>query len=136
MALGLAGAWWFQFAAYRSPLSPAGLHLVKQLLQALYQRKAPLHYHGVCHIASPVFSTNCQHCEWTGEIALQARMKTTGKADIVSEGCSACICLVVMISPVLCLLNILHFILSLSGGNLFMNRWLHCKTSMIAELLK
>ena len=45
-------------------------------------------------------------------------------------------CLLVVISPVLCLLNILPFILSLNGGNLFMNRWLHCKTSMIAELLK
>ena len=87
MALGLAGAWWLQFAAYRSPLSAAGPHLVKQLLRALYRRKAPLHYHGVCHIAFPVFSTNCQHCEWTGEMALQARMKTTGRADVVSEGC-------------------------------------------------
>ena len=88
MALGLAGkALVVSVCCYGSHLSPAGPHLVKQLLQALYRRKAPLRYHRVCHVASPVFSTNCQHCEWTGEVALQARMKTTGRADVVSEGC-------------------------------------------------
>lgn len=83
MALGLAGkALVVSSLLLRiSPVSQAGPHLVKHH-RAFTEKFLMLPQER--HVPSPVFSTNCQHCEWTGEVALQARMKTTGRADVVS----------------------------------------------------
>ena len=51
-------------------------------------------------------------------MVLQARTKATGRVVLSQDAVTACI-LMVVISPVLCLLNVLQFIPGLSRGNLF-----------------
>ena len=64
---------------------------------------------------------------WT---VLQTRTKPIGRCGIIPECVTACI-LLEMISPVLCLLNVLHLFPSLSDGNPF-EEWLHSEISLIA----